>query len=256
MPPEAKPLLVFLGLWNHFLSDSHLPSYSNRSIWGNPNITYKDFIFNKYGCAWHLDRLKFDKMLIEKASKLGCIYKRSISTSIYQNSDKFWRLFTTEVNGKVECIKAEIVVDATGRSSIFAQTQGIQRIIYDRLIGIIGIYSSEYMDKDSTTLIESAPDGWWYTANVPRKLRIAVFFTYSDLPIARKTLTIEGWKKLLQDTIHIQLSIDSNHYSLIHNPFAVMANSSKLSRIIGKNWLAVGDASASYQILFLLKEYC
>ena len=45
LPPEAKPLLVFLGLWNNFLSDSHLPSYSNRSSWGNPNITYKDFIF-------------------------------------------------------------------------------------------------------------------------------------------------------------------------------------------------------------------
>jgi flavin-dependent dehydrogenase len=188
-------------------------------------------------------------MLIDAALSAGAFYINSNTTRIDKDDEGYWRIYATKDNGHIEHIRTEMVVDATGRSSYFARKQNVRRISYDRLIGIIGILSSECQDTDSMTLIESVPDGWWYSARIPGSLRIAIFFTHSDLTIVRYARTALGWKKLLQDTVHIRDSIEINHYNLVVEPYAVMANSSRLQQVTGRNWIAVGDAAAAYDPL-------
>jgi flavin-dependent dehydrogenase len=249
LPPNIKPFLQSLGLWQQFLEDNHLPSYGNRSIWGDINIQNKDFIFNPYGYGWHLDRFKFDRMLINAASKKGAVYIKSNGSILDNGHNDHWYIHITTDKGHTECIDTNILVDATGRLNYIARKKRIRRIIYDHLIGIIAILYSEHPDSDYMSLIESVKYGWWYSAKISKNSRIAVFFTHSNLPIAKYARTTLGWKKLLQNTIQIRNSIESNHYELRSEPYIVAANSSKLEKMIGKDWIAVGDAAAAYDPL-------
>src|SRR5947209_5393150 len=56
LPPGANRLLAELGVADRFLRDGHLPSHGNRSVWGSPVPTERDFLFGTDGTGWHIDR--------------------------------------------------------------------------------------------------------------------------------------------------------------------------------------------------------
>jgi flavin-dependent dehydrogenase len=47
-------------------------------------------------------------------------------------------------------------------------------------------------------------------------------------------------------TDHIKLNIIKYDYRIVSGPHITMSNSSRLEKIVGDNWLAVGDAAATY----------
>ena len=80
----------------------------------------------------------------------------------------------------------------------------------------------------------------------PKKIRVTSFFTNSNLPVARYAKSPKGWKKAMQKTKHVKSNLEKYNYEIISGPHVMVANSSVLERVIGKNWLAVGDASATF----------
>ena len=38
LPPECKPILEQLGLWNDFKGDAHRPCYGNQSVSGHASL--------------------------------------------------------------------------------------------------------------------------------------------------------------------------------------------------------------------------
>lgn len=71
LPPECKPILEKLGLWNDFEGDAHRPCYGNQSVWGHPSLQSTDFINSPWGHGWNIDRIKFEKMLRNSAKQKG-----------------------------------------------------------------------------------------------------------------------------------------------------------------------------------------
>ena len=65
--PEVKKLLNQLGVWAKFVEDKHFPASGIQSAWGQDELYEKNYIFNPYGNGWHLDRLKFDTMMVKAA---------------------------------------------------------------------------------------------------------------------------------------------------------------------------------------------
>ncbi len=188
-------------------------------------------------------------MLIDAALNKGALYIKSNNSIINKVQNNRWNIHITTGDGDSENIEADMLIDATGRLSYIARKQKIRRLIYDRLIGIITVLHSKRSDPDYMTLIESVRDGWWYSTKISENSRIAIFFTYGDLPIVKYAQTTLGWKNLLKDTILIKNSIESACYDLTSGPYIIAANSSKLKNVIGKNWMAVGDAAATYDPL-------
>ena len=48
--------------------------------------------------------------------------------------------------------------------------QGIRRLVFDNICGYVSfLFPRVTGDSDSMTLIESVPDGWWYSALLPKK---------------------------------------------------------------------------------------
>jgi flavin-dependent dehydrogenase len=156
-----------------------------------------------------------------------------------------WRVVLRSENGVHECWYTW-VVEASGRSSAFARSHAANRLISDRLVGVFGLLrSAEVEDPDLTVSIESVPDGWWYSTRLPGGNRIAIYFTDGDLLKATGARQAVSWLRLLHQTTLLRQVVQTAGYTL-HGEISVMlADTSRLERLHGAGWLAIGDAAAS-----------
>ena len=245
LPPAIRKLLVTLGVWGQFVAQDHSPSFGVFSAWGSNDLSANDFIFNPYGTGWHVDRNRFDRMLSLAAEEAGVeVLRGATLASPTEPRSRQWAL--TIVGG--HNLRADFLVDATGRTSSLARKQGARRISYDRLIGLVGFLSpkTSKRDDDSFTLVESQSEGWWYSAALPDRRLVAAYMTDSDL-CAPNHARPRFWRSQLRKAQHT--GSRAKDYSLSSSLATFAANSSRLDRMIGPNWLAVGDAAAAYDPL-------
>lgn len=128
LPPAARPMLQQLGVWERFVADNHLPSYGNCSAWGSSELVDQSFVFNPHGNGWHLDRSRFDRMLLDAAIEAGAQVFSDIAVTDVQRMNSGWRL-------------------ELGRNQFTAETQRTQRPRRD---------SEETLCETSATLCVSA----------------------------------------------------------------------------------------------------
>jgi flavin-dependent dehydrogenase len=250
LTPDIKTYLVQLGIWNDFLNDEHLQSSGNLSSWGEKNIRENNFIYHPNTYGWHIDRLKFNQMCVNAAKREGALYLNSKIESVNKNCDNTFNIKLRKSNNSKTDFSADFIVDATGRARWFSSSQGILSWAFDNLCGYVCFLSPRIKgDGDSMTLIESVPNGWWYSALLPKNIRVISFFTNYNLPISKFVKTIEGWKKMIQDTDYIKAIINKYNYNIISGPHIMISNSTRLEKVIGTNWLAVGDAAITFDPL-------
>ncbi|MBS1788473.1 MAG: NAD(P)/FAD-dependent oxidoreductase [Acidobacteria bacterium] len=231
LPPAVKPILHKLELWERFLADGHLASYGNCSGWGSDKLVDHSFVFHPHGCGWHLDRNRFDQMLLNSAVEAGATLVLSAESE--------------------NTMAADVVVDASGRNSWLARRQGARRINHDNLVGSAALLKvgNGVADQDSLTMVEAVADGWWYAALLPDQKLVVVFLSDADLEATRMARTAEGWLALLKQTKHLRNRVERHAYRIELEPRLVSANSSRLDVMAGESWLAVGDAAAAFDPL-------
>ena len=251
LPPAARPLLRDLGVLERFLADGHLPCYGNVSAWGSETPDRDDFLFHPHGHGWHLDRARFDASLRQAAEEAGaevltgCEVDRGRSR---RGRGLAGRPDALRRPGGVRC---RLLIDATGRCGAVARRVGATRHRQDALIAVHARFrpTAGAVDRDSRTLVEAAPDGWWYAALVPSGDRVVAYFTDADLADRAALLTPEGFLAQL-DGSHLVREVLSGHGStLADRPRITDAAGARLDRFAGPGWLAVGDSALSFDPL-------
>lgn len=240
LPPECKPFLNPLGLWNQLKIEGHRPCYGNQSVWEDNLLHSNDFIYSPWGHGWHLDRRKFDLMLQNEAKRNNVDFVLDVKTTNLQLTNNYWNIY-----GLNESFVAKFLVDATGRSSWISQKLGIKRHFFDYQVAIIAMFQNKINgdDTDSFTLVEASKSGWWYTATLPEGYRVVIFFT--DPRNVRLFSNRLFFLKEISKTVYISKRIFPN-YSIKTDTIVSPANTSILEKITGQNWLAVGDAAISH----------
>src|ERR1700742_1597555 len=117
LPPSVRPVLDRLGLRATVATEGHLRSIGSWSAWGGAEPWGRDFIFNRFGHGWHLDRRPFDALLRQTAQAAGA---RSATAAIVASDALPTGGFRLHLAGGHE-MTARIVLDATGRSASFAR---------------------------------------------------------------------------------------------------------------------------------------
>jgi flavin-dependent dehydrogenase len=239
LPPEINPLLRRLGAWDAFLACKPLESPGTISAWGSPVPDETDFVANRHGSGWHVDRNAFDAALCELAASEGVrvIAGTAASSCRRDAGDRTWTVSTA--NGPV---RARFVIDATGRNGVrLDETDG--RVVDDALVAVFLQFAhDDGAPRDLRTLVEAAADGWWYCAPLPDGRTVAAFFVEPDFYVeqgvglgeqlrgAPLTCARVGRARLIRsDIVHVSSSIRK--------------------RITGDGWAAAGDAAASYDPL-------
>ncbi|MFL6203100.1 MAG: NAD(P)/FAD-dependent oxidoreductase [Thermoanaerobaculia bacterium] len=248
LPPAALPLLRDLGALEPFLAAGHLPSFGNERAWGRDAAEIHDFIRDPNGNGWHLDRVRFDAMLRRLAQEAGAELRTGTRLRRFARAGGTWRL-TLE---PAERAQARWLIDATGRAACVARRLGATTNHDDRQVAFTALFEpgpGAPPHYDTLTLVESVPDGWWYTALLPGRRRVAAFLTDADLETARTASKPSGFDELLARTRHVQPRLAAGGFARITAPRGGPASSSRLSPGHGEGWVAVGDAALAFDPL-------
>jgi flavin-dependent dehydrogenase len=238
LPPETNPLLRELGLWELFRAQAPVECPGVVSAWTGP-VDEVDYAFNPFGSGWHIDRLRFDKMLFEAARRGGAqVYSGQRVSFVRDGGD--WRAVST---GGPPVI-ARFLIDATGRG--VAQADGNrERIVDDVLVATVVRLSFLKTEKrDLRTLIEATPSGWWYSACLPANRMIAMFFT------GRETFRRgDDFLREQLDSAPLTNRRVQRDAAASTSVSVVSASSSCRRQIAGDGWLCTGDSASSFDPL-------
>src|SRR5438045_2959415 len=202
LPPGIRPQLEKAGVWPEFLQAGHTPSTGIRSLWGSPAPGNNDFLLSPYGKGWHIDRSRFDAMMRASALHCGAKWLECQAVRQVERLRQGWRITLSADSGDF-CVDTLLVVDATGRSSVFARRVGAKRIALDRLAGVAGYFSSSdvSLPVEPVLLVEAVENGWWYTAPLPAGKLIAAFMTDAEFIQQEKLTQADRWLAQLASTV-------------------------------------------------------
>jgi flavin-dependent dehydrogenase len=245
LPADAAMALAKAGIRQVCKNIPTLPCAGNRSFWGSEILQMRSSLTNPYGCGSHLDRVAFEHALISRAMSTGAVFKPGSRLRSTVRNKNGWSLQFRSSQGffSSEC---DWVLDATGRRAAFAQAQGAKRVVVDKLVAVIGVFcSSEFVDPDLTISIESAPDGWWYSAQIPCSGRIVIYFTDGDILKYSGAREERTWFQLASETQLIREFTNNPAYLLKFPLKVALADTSCLDYAAADGWLAIGDSACA-----------
>jgi len=238
LPPQMRKPLMELGVWGRFLSSEPLESYGIRSSWETPAARHRDFLFNPYGCGWHVDRARFDAMLADAAAGAGAELLLSAHVKSCTMTGDQCQIDVVRDNIHVT-FSARVLVDATGRKALLASRLRAQADVADRLIAAVTF--CELSEPAQWALIEAVEEGWWYSAPLPGGRMVFAYMTDSDLWNAGI------WHKLIELA---PLTFERAGSRYIATPSLVVSAGSLVRRpVVGANWIATGDAALAFDPL-------
>ena len=245
LPPAARNPLERLGVWERFVADGHEPAVGNRSAWGADRIDEVHFIRSAYGEGWHIDRQRFEAMLLDAAHDLGVTVLAPARLDAWRGSEGGGHIAVLEN----ATLSAPFAVDASGRASFLARILGAERVAIDQLVAATLFLGPRAPDPQQRfTLIEAVEDGWWYTAPLPGERLVAAFMTDGDLDICASLRERDGWLSAARHAPATRERIAA--YAMDDAaPRIAAANTSRLNSVVGPGWLAVGDAAVSFDPL-------
>jgi flavin-dependent dehydrogenase len=241
LPGAARSHLEQLGLLDVVECGSHLICQGIVSAWGSTDLAAIDLINDHHGAGWHLDRARFDQQLRERVLRNANVTFSPGRVEDASLTNEGWKITISN-----EEIGSRWLIDATGRAAQVARGLGMSRSRDDSLVALCSWMSEEHSYGPIRTLVESVPDGWWYTALLPGKTRVAVL--HVDGENAPTILHTPGaWEAEIARTVHLRTLLEAAPRS--GELRGVEACGARLDRFAGKGWLAIGDAALSFDPL-------
>ncbi|MFT5164112.1 MAG: flavin-dependent dehydrogenase [Alteromonadaceae bacterium] len=245
LPPAARRILQRLGLLGDFVKQAHLQSQGMQSSWGTDKLYTTDNLANPDGFGWHLDRQAFESYLREVAVQRGAqaLWPAQLISSKYV--DGLWVLQLDD--GRT--IAAKWVIDAGGRNSSFVRQQGIGRTALDKQISCWTVMADSQPSR--LGLLSACENGWWYSAGIPGNKRVIALQTDPDLIDLKTHKQRSAFLQLAQACPVISHLVGEGEFEPGKNESinVVAANSTRLDQVVGKQWVALGDAALSFDPL-------
>jgi flavin-dependent dehydrogenase len=199
-----------------------------------------------WGSGWHVDRAAFDKLLATAAAQAGATLLLGTSVVRATGSARGWTVHASQsaVEGHSHALllSAPVLIDATGRTTRLARSVGAHRLSFDRLVAIASELDLGSDVAQGYVMVESVPDGWWYTAPLPSGRMMVMLMTDGDLCRRHNLAAQTVWEERLQ---RAEASLArARGRRRAGGPQVTSAVSHRLRR--GERtarWLAVGDAA-------------
>lgn len=247
LAPEVQPLLAELGVWQEFLALESLPSHGTLSLWGEATPQVHSHLTSVWGCGWHVDRLALDRMLAEAARSAGAVLLCPTTLVRCDRSADGWVLELQERSDDSSKqhsfrLRANVVIDATGRAAGLASWVGAQRFLFDHLVGVATEFTGIDTFREGYVMVETTSDGWWYSAPVPDGRMMVMLMTDGDLCGRADLGSNPAWCGRLQTAGATRARVAEGTPSW--GPRVFSAISQRLHRRHKRTpWLAVGDAA-------------
>jgi flavin-dependent dehydrogenase len=246
LAPGCQELLRGLGCWDLFRGAGFAESPGTRAVWGAHQPYDNDFVFSMRGSGWHVDRARFDALLCRAAQDAGAKLMAHSRLCGVEREPPGFRLLLRSSGGaeSSRTIRARFVIDSSGRQAAFAWKWGARPVSDDRLIGVCGLFPAA--GPDAVTLVEAQPDGWWYSSLLPGSRVIVAWMSDADLVREQGLCDPDRWLAHLRKS---EWSAPRTGGPLLASLRVWAAHSQRLSQVHGEDWVAAGDAAATYDPL-------
>jgi flavin-dependent dehydrogenase len=239
LPPEVRPVLQELGLWQAFQALPNRPCWAHWSAWGSDELRVWDQLRNPYGSAWQVSRHALEAMLRAAAVEAGA--QLLTGTSRVAPTGPCRVLVRTREGTRA--LAPVFVVDATGRRAAIARALGAHRVRHDRLVAAV---RSGGEPAPGAAMVEAVPEGWWYSAPTAARL-VVILLSDADLMASSGVGRPAGWSARLAVATHT--GARAGAVASWTAPRVVSASTSLLEPLVGPGWVAVGDSAATYDPL-------
>jgi flavin-dependent dehydrogenase len=240
------PLLSYLGAGSVLAQAVTVPSYGTAGAWGTDQLVRRDFIWTGRGQGLHLDRNRFDGALAACLPDFAIAPRTATQVRDVTRQDDGW-VVQLEAPGGQDQVAARIIVDATGRQARIARRLQAERLVTDRLVGLVCHLDLPERPAEQTTLVETVPEGWWYTAPLPQGKAVAALMTDADLLRGLGINTAADFLAALSATRHVAARLQGGLAA--SEPRAFPAESHLLHPPCGPGWIAAGDAACAFDPL-------
>jgi len=247
LAPAVQPELAALGVWRDFQALDPLPSHGTRSYWGEVTPSVHSHMMNPWGSGWHVDRRAFDLMLLRAAADAGAAVVTNTAVVDLRHSAAEWTLVlrraTDVLPGQRDvALRARVIIDATGRAASIAAQIGAGRVVFDRLVGVASLFAGIDVALERYVMVETTPEGWWYSAPIPGGGLMVMAMTDSDICGHSRLATGAAWSTRLGAARATRSRTGCGRP--LWAPRVVSAASHRLIRgEWRRRWLAVGDAA-------------
>ncbi len=232
LSPEGRSELAVAGLWDQLPRGVAVPCPVLVSAWERPEPVCRSFITNPYGCAWHIDRARFDSWLLSEAEGAGAILVTGTVIGV-RRIDGQWVFDVRRPDGGAWVANTDFLVVATGSYSSAVRLGNRERI--DALC-LIGGLSEPMPDAGDALLVEAVPDGWWYSAPVTGSRIFAGWMTDA------KALTGKRYREVMEAAL-MYAPLTRARLANLPEACCVGVASSGMRPSAGEGWIAVGDAA-------------
>jgi flavin-dependent dehydrogenase len=241
--PSVFSLLNYLGLEREELDQAHLAAYSHAAAWGSDELVVRDLLFTGQGHGMHLDRQKFDTLLLETAVKFGAQLFQPYRINEVQKDDD-WTLSISNEEAEHQ-LKAKFAIDCSGKNALIVKKQRCLVHKEDNLIALYAYYRmGDHVSVPHQTVLETTEHGWYYLTPLPGNKLVIAFMTDADILKSENLNDPADWLKHGLATQHVSPILSKlgdpermQHYA-IHSRVAALP--------YGVNWTAAGDAVASF----------
>ena len=168
LPPSGVRLLDRVGMAGHATA-GFLRSTGNTVRWGDGGERIERFASGTYG--YQVDRAEFDEYLVREAAGAGAeVYPAAVSGVTLGAVN----VITAERGGRIEVLRAQWVLDCSGRSGLVARSRWRRPEAGTRTLAVAGIWerAGDWPTTDAThTIVESTDTGWAWSVPVSQRRR-------------------------------------------------------------------------------------
>jgi flavin-dependent dehydrogenase len=224
--------------------DAHVVSAGVEAYWGSETPNYMDYFSHPGQHGLNLSRPRFDAELARACELSGATVLRSATLTRAQKRKTDWEVDIAN-GSKTQNCSASVIVDATGRASTFARSQGAKIRAHDRQIAVVAFGNDLNNGTNTRSLVETAEIGWWYSAPIGPTRSICMLVTDDDLlPRGAHSDLYPWWLDQLSRTV--QLAHRFRDTGPSHRLVIRSARSQRVQPPCGIGWLAVGDAAMAF----------
>lgn len=242
----VRSTLEYLDVWADFAQAQNLSPYYSEVSWGNEAQRQLGYMFTPHGAGWNLDRVAFDKLLantfIKRGGKLVC---NTQVITCERQAFRGWRVIVKSNEQHLQTIVCKYIIDASGRRGVMRTNLNLPLTVHDRLIGVSCIgQTSEDSEPLKKNQVEACKYGWWHLAPLQDNKVSVVLMTDPDIAHKMQVCHPDVWRGLLKEMPFMGKAVEGVVFA--DKPRSFPCFSSYLKEAGGKDWVAVGDAVASY----------
>jgi flavin-dependent dehydrogenase len=247
LTPGVESLLKQAQIVDSLASLGFPRTTGNLSAWGSDHLYFGAHSQESEAYGFQVDRAVFDSVLMARAQRAGASFLHPVRPTEVHPDAAGWRVKIRFQSGACSWITARFLCDATGRSQFLARRLRLGVRSHGTLVGLTAYWKHDpgaAKAEGCNTLVESIPEGWFYTAGLGDNRRVTGLMADRDLlPEHLHSCTKRVYSDALARTRYSRGLLGGATWDGKVRIFA--AGPTLVERVAGSSWLLIGDAAST-----------